>query len=71
MEGEQQRQQRRRWRRRRRQLWRLQWQGQIVAVAAMTIAQFTLEGVHPDPRGTKLATYSNILDFYGVCRFYL
>ncbi len=50
---------------------RLQRQGQIVAVAAMVIAQFTLEGVRPDPRGTNLATYSNILDIFGICRFYL
>ena len=30
-----------------------------------------VEGVRPAPRGTKLATYINILDIFGVCRFYL
>ena len=57
----------RRWQR----SWRLQRQGQILVAAAMIIDQFSLEGVRPDPRGTKLATYSNIVDIFGACGFYL
>jgi hypothetical protein len=45
--------------------------GQIVAAVAMMIARFTLERVCAAPWGTKLATYSDILDIFGVCRFYL
>jgi hypothetical protein len=48
----------------------LQRQGQIVAVAAMVIAQITLEGVRPALRGTEFATYSVFFDIFGVCRIY-
>ena len=41
-----------------------------VAAAAMVIARLTLEKVRAAPRGTKLATYSDILDIFGACRFY-